>query len=186
MLSKNFFQNYFGSSPSATASDVRDDLWTDPVQVQLATKDAIAAGLLLEQYKIYVEMADRVSARRGTTNAFFLSLNSAIFAAIGFVWGRGTHPASWILTFPMIVFIAQCLAWFWLVRSYRQLNGAKYAVVGAMEERLPASPYWRAEWKALGEGKDPAIYWPLTHLEQWVPLLFAFVYLGGFIALMAA
>lgn len=187
MLSGNVFRRYFGSTPSATAADVRADLWSDPVQVDLTTKDPTAAGLLLEQYKIYVEMADRVSARRGTTNAFFLSLNSAIFAAIGFVWGRESHPASsWILIFPMIVFVVQCLAWFWLVRSYRQLNGAKYAVVGAMEERLPASPYWRAEWKALGEGKDPAAYWPLTHLEQWVPLLFALVYLGGFVALMVA
>jgi hypothetical protein len=36
--------------------------------------------------------------------------------------------------------IVQCLAWFWLLRSYRQLNTAKYAVVGVLEERLPASP----------------------------------------------
>ena len=149
-----------------------------------------AAGetaVLLEQYKIYVEMADRVSARRGTTNAFFLTLNSAIFSAIGFVWGRDAHPeGSWILVFPMFVFVGQCLAWYWLVRSYRQLNGAKYAVIGAMEERLPASPYWAAEWKALGKGEDPARYWPLTHLEQWLPLFFAITYLGGFIAVMVA
>jgi hypothetical protein len=57
-------------------------------------------------------------------------------------------------------------------------------VVGALEERLPASPYRRAEWKALGEGKDPARYWPLTHLEQWIPLLFAATYVAGFIAVI--
>lgn len=184
MLFADVFRRYFATSGAVTAADLRDDLWTGTVQPEHGAKGSRDAELLLEQYKIYVEMADRVSARRGTANAFFLTLNSAIFAAIGFVWGRDTHPASWLLTFPMIVFVAQCFAWFWLVRSYRQLNGAKYAVIGAMEERLPASPYWRAEWKALGEGRDPARYWPLTHLEQWIPLLFAFVYISGFIALM--
>jgi hypothetical protein len=54
-----------------------------------------------------------------------------------------------------------------------------------MEERLPASPYWAAEWAALGEGRDPARYWPLTHLEQWIPALFAAVYIFGFIVGMA-
>jgi hypothetical protein len=74
--------------------------------------------------------------------------------------------------------------WFWLVRSYRQLNAATYAVVGALEQRLPASPYWGAEWKALGEGRDRARYWPITHLEQGIPLLFAAAYTGGFVAII--
>ena len=39
-------------------------------------------GALLEQYKLYVEMADRVSARRGLTNSFFLTLNTSVVAAL--------------------------------------------------------------------------------------------------------
>lgn len=61
----------------------------------------------------------------------------------------------------------------------------KYAVIGALE-RLPASPYWRAEWKALGEGKNNAMYCPLTHLEQWVPCVFALTYVCGFVAELLA
>jgi hypothetical protein len=141
---------------------------------------------LLEQYKIYVEMADRISARRGLTNTFFLTLNSAIFTVIAAFWTTRPHAASWLLIFPTVALIAQCLAWFWLVRSYRQLNAAKYVVIGALEEKLPASPYWRAEWKALGEGKDPSRYWPLSHLEQWIPVLFAISYAGGFISVLLA
>jgi len=139
---------------------------------------------VLEQYKLYVEMADRVSARRGLTNAFFLTLNSAIFTAIGFLWNAKPQAPTWLLIFPTVALIVQCLAWYWIVRSYRQLNAGKYAVIGALEERLPASPYWRGEWTALGEGKDPSKYLPLSHLEQWIPILFAITYLGGFIALM--
>jgi hypothetical protein len=53
-----------------------------------------------------------------------------------------------------LVALGQCFAWFYLVWSYRLLNSAKYQVVGALEERLPASPFWAAEWWALGEGTN--------------------------------
>ncbi len=59
-------------------------------------------------------------------------------------------------------------------------------VIGAIEERLPISPYWRAEWKALGEGKNTSRYLPLTHLEQWIPMLFGTTYLAAFIAVLLA
>jgi len=86
-----------------------------------------------------------------------------------------------VLVVPFVVLLALCLAWFWMVRAYRQLNSGKFAVIGALERRLPASPYWSAEWKALGEGDDKARYWPLTHVEKWVPVLFAVAYTAGFI-----
>jgi hypothetical protein len=57
----------------------------------------------------------------------------------------------------------------------------KYAVLGAIELRLPASPYWSAEWAALGQGRDPARYWPLSHIEQWIPEFFAVAYTAGFL-----
>jgi hypothetical protein len=80
--------------------------------------------------------------------------------------------------------LGECFAWFYLLRSYRLLNTAKYEVVGALERRLPASPYWSAEWTALGKGKDPKKYWPLSHIESWIPVFFAALYVCGFAALM--
>ena len=41
----------------------------------------------------------------------------------------------------------------------------------------------RSRFESLGEGKDPSRYWPLTHVEQWVPILFAATYVAGFVAL---
>lgn len=182
----SFIRRYFGNS-SATVDQVRGDLWTkQPGPPYMNPGSAEYAQATLEQYKMYVEMTDRISARRGLTNTFFLTLNSAVFTAIGFLWASKPHAASWLLIFPVIALVAECMAWFWLVRSYKQLNSAKFAVIGAFEERLPTSPYWRAEWKALGEGKDPSLYWPLVHLEQWVPVLFAIVYLGGYIAVITS
>jgi hypothetical protein len=139
---------------------------------------------VMEQWKLYVEMADRVSNRRGLTNTFFLTLNTAIFTVIGVVGKARPDVSSWLLVFPLVIVLGECAAWWWLVRSYRQLNTAKFKVVGALEERLPASPYWQAEWVALGEGEDWRKYLPLTHLEQWVPVLFGLVYIIGFVVVV--
>lgn len=143
-------------------------------------------SLVLEQYRIYVEMADRIGTRRSAANTFFLTINSAVFTLFGVFWAGKPTSGEWWLAFPLLALITQCAAWFYLVRSYRQLSKAKYQVVGMLEERLPASPYWNAEWAALKQGADRKTYWPLTHLEQWVPISFGVLYVMGFVAAMLA
>jgi hypothetical protein len=180
-----FFERYFKTRPPAKLEAISSDLWNSsvPTDDYSPERDKYQAAIL-EQYKVYVEMADRISARRALANTFFVTLHAAAFTVVGVFWkDRPTGPR-WLLIFPLLVLLGLCLAWFWLVRSYRQLNAGKYAVIGALERRLPASPYWSAEWTALGKGEDKARYWPLTHLEQWVPLLFAVVYVFGFIAVL--
>jgi hypothetical protein len=167
--------------------EIRDRLWNtgvDPKSYEGAGEKYQTA--ILEQYKLYVEMADRISNRRGLTNTFFLTLNTAVFTIFGVFWENRPAISPWVLILPLIIALGQCAAWWWLVRSYWQLNSAKYKVVGALEERLPASVYWRAEWVALGEGKNWRKYLPLSHLEQWVPVLFVLVYLSGFLVAVAA
>ncbi|MEO0973262.1 MAG: hypothetical protein AAFX85_09215, partial [Pseudomonadota bacterium] len=50
-------------------------LWSPPAQAD-STRWRSA---MLEQYKLYVEMTDRISQRRGAANTFFLTLNTAVF-----------------------------------------------------------------------------------------------------------
>jgi hypothetical protein len=177
------FKKCFGVA-TTPIEEVRPTLWN--ASLGPLEDNAQDRAIILEQYKIYVETADRVGARRNFTNSFFLALNTAIFAAIGALWKDRPAVTSWLLVFPLLALVVQCCAWFYLVRSYRQLNSAKYVVIGVFEQRLPASPYWNAEWKALGEGKDKAKYWPLTHLEQWIPAIFAATYIAAFIAVVAS
>lgn len=167
------------STPSL--DEVRDSLWGASVDTWAEQDDGYLKALM-QQYCLYAEMADRVSARRMLANTFFLTLNSAAFTLFGVMWhDRATGNVGW-LAFPLIALLIQCASWFWIIRSYRQLNAAKYVVIGAIEERLPISPYWRAEWRALGEGKNKSRYLPLTHLEQWIPLIFGMTYLAALIA----
>jgi hypothetical protein len=165
---------------------IRSRLWNADVRADSYADNGEKYHVaVLEQYKLYVEMSDRISARRGLANTFFLTLNTTVFTVIGVSWRDRPNASAWLLLFPLVVLLGQCFAWFWLMRSYRQLNAAKYIVIGALEERLPASPYWQGEWLALGEGKDRSKYVPLTDLERWVPVLFAACYLGGFLTVVA-
>jgi hypothetical protein len=177
---------YFRTAGTPPLDQIRKHVWIGDTASEWSTRDSNYHAMLLEQYKLYAEMADRVSARRGTANAFFLTLNTAIATSIGVFWEHPPQASRWLLVAPWLVLVGQCLAWFWLIRSYRQLNTAKYAVIGALEERLPASPYWLAEWTALGKGEDPARYWPLSHVEQWIPWFFGLVYTVGLAALVLA
>jgi len=122
---------------------------------------------LLEQYKLYVDMADRVSSRRATANSFFLTGNAVLLAAFGSIY-RGDTPTTvrtdWALVIPMCG-IALCAVWCLLIRSYRQLNTGKWQIVHEMEKLLPVAPY-DAEWAALGSGRDWRKYLQLTTVEQ--------------------
>lgn len=171
----------------ARNQQIASSLWNETVTPdQYSEQEAAYRSAILEQYKLYVEMADRISARRGAANTFFLTLNTAVFAAIGVFWEhRPSAETAW-LGFPLVALLVQCSNWFWILRSYRQLNSAKFAVVGHLEARLPALPYSDAEWAALAEGKDPAVYWPLSKVEAIVPLLFATTYIAAFVAAIAA
>ncbi|MEV0375170.1 hypothetical protein AB0I10_36280 [Streptomyces sp. NPDC050636] len=163
---------------------IDDTLWNEGVS---PSDYAYAAdnyqGAILEQYKLCVEMADRVSSRRNLTNTFFLTFNTAVVAVVVTVSGVNWRGGSvWVLLAGLVILLTQCLAWFVMMRSYRQLNAAKYAVIGALERKLPAFAYSDAEWGALGEGRDWRRYVPLTYVEQGVPLIFSVAYIMGFVA----
>ncbi|MCK5601372.1 hypothetical protein KAR91_05880 [Candidatus Pacearchaeota archaeon] len=129
---------------------------------------------LMEQYKLYVEMADRISARRMKTNTFFLSINTGLVSAIA-AFGKGLDL--WAMIAICVGATVLCYVWMRVIKSYRQLNTAKYKVIGRLEKFLPTSPYWSLEWAELGEGKDPRKYTPLTALERWVPIVFILIYI---------
>jgi len=158
-------------------SDSQDyKLWNDDIDEE--NYGPLYKEHIFEQYKLYVEMADQVSNRRNLANTFFLTLHTLLLGAIGFSYEKGPELGGhWFIIFPLAGVLLLCAAWWFIVRSYRQLNTGKYLIVGEFEKRLPASPYWSAEWKALGEGKDIKKYLPLTHVENWVPLVFAFLYI---------
>lgn len=127
---------------------------------------------ILEQYKLYVEMADKISERRSKVNTFFLTLNTTVLTVIG-IKGFEVKKFSLIIT---IVGIILSYTWFYLLHSYKLMNSGKYKVINEIEEFLPLNLY-SYEWKILDEGKNRAKYWTLTNLEKIIPVLFGIIYL---------
>lgn len=127
---------------------------------------------LLEQYRLYVNLADAISIRRGKTNAFFISVLSALLAAVSLTKSFLTNEA---ILLTGILGVILCYVWFINIQSYRQLNGAKFKVIHEMEHNLPF-PCYEREWSMLGKGRDKEKYLQLTRVEQNVPIILAFPY----------
>jgi hypothetical protein len=135
---------------------------------------------ILEQYKLYVEMADRTSQRRGVANTFFLTFNTALTTAAATFLSTRSVSSVWLI-FPLVTAIIECAFWFLLIRSYRMLSSRKFRIINIIETKLPASP-WQSEWTTLGMGVGVWRYWRLTLLEQFIPVIFILVYICGYCA----
>jgi hypothetical protein len=126
-------------------------------------------------------MADRISARRGFANTFFLTANTGLAALLG---GKELR---WYVAVAGIVF---ALAWWWLLQSYRKLNQAKFEAINAIERNLPFQLF-SDEWARLQGTKAPFRFWPPHAALSWlkgyhefgtvervVPLAFAGIYVA--------
>jgi hypothetical protein len=132
-----------------------------------------------ELYSLAVEMADRTSARRLNANTFFVTVNTALIAVLG------SHPFPWYVAVAGIVL---SIAWWALLKSYRELNEAKFKVILAMEDHLPAKVF-ADEWGHLKRAPVRfalrrstlkewfAQYRELGRIERVVPVVFAILYL---------
>lgn len=134
---------------------------------------------LLEIYKLHVELADRVSARRGEAARAHITLLSGLAALLGIVarTGGGDVPL-WVVS-GGISFVAMVVAvsWALLIESYRQLNRAKFEVLCKLEDKL-AFQFFSMEWVALGEGREEKKYLRLTEAESILPYAVALACVG--------
>jgi len=139
------------------------------------TEENTATEQYLELYKLAVEMADRVSARRATANAFFLTVNTALLAFVS----SGVEDVFWVVA---LAGIALSGAWWVLLKSYRDLNEAKFDVITEMEKNLEAQVFGD-EWERLERRRESwrGRYAEFGAVERFVPLVFALLYAAVFV-----
>ena len=123
---------------------------------------------LLEQYKIYVQSSENVSARRVASSRYLLTLNVALVALYGFQYA-GFGQGYWTLLIP-IVGIPVSILWLLIIKSHADLNRVKFRIIHEFEKHLPAAMY-KYEWQLAGEGEGKA-YRAVTSIERWIPILF--------------
>jgi hypothetical protein len=142
---------------------------------------------LLEIYKLAVEMADRISARRGTANGFFVTLHAALIGVVGLVDpADGSAGDDFGRALAGVAGVVLAVAWWALLRSYRDLNAAKFRVINEMERSLPVAPFAR-EWEYLtGAQRKPLHkrYAEFGVVERLVPLVFALLYVAVIVELI--
>lgn len=127
---------------------------------------------LLEQYKAYAESAQKDSDRRNMANTFFLTINTALITILGYF--KVQHTTSFEIGSHVIIALAGITIsymWYRLIRSYKDLNTAKFKVIHEIEKQLPIRPY-DTEWEAVGRGADSKRYLPFTHIELYIPFVF--------------
>jgi len=134
--------------------------------------------ILLEQYKLYVEMADRISIRRAQTNKFYITLLTGLLAILTCIVEKDVFSQYRGIAFLAVAVLGIVLNIVWLINiaSYRQLNTGKFTIIQRMEKQLPFACYTE-EWNFLGEGEDSKKYLQLTRVEKYVPYIFGLPYL---------
>ena len=150
---------------------------TDQTKLFSHTEDSYGGSFntaLLEQYKLYVQSAENVSARRLASSRYLLTLNTALVALYGFLLANAEHSC-WTLAIPIIGVLVSVL-WYLIIKSHADLNEVKFKVIHEMERHLPAVMY-AYEWQLADEGRGKA-YRAVTKIEKWIPLLFAVLHMG--------
>jgi hypothetical protein len=130
--------------------------------------------LVVELYKTAVEMADRVSARRAVANAFFLSIQTTLVSVVSVT--ALNMRMTWVMSLVLLMAgIALSATWWFQLRSYRDLNRAKFVVINEIERDLPVQIF-SAEWRVLQETREDSWrrrYAELGFSERLIPGVFA-------------
>ncbi len=126
---------------------------------------------LLEQYKLYVDSAQKVSEKRISASNYLLTVSSSLLTLFGVIATQ--MSGIWLIIIPVAGLLVS-FAWFSMVKSYKDLNTAKFKVIHEMEQYLPAALF-AYEWHHCDQGKGKS-YTPTTHVERWIPGIFALVY----------
>lgn len=123
----------------------------------------------LEIYKLLVEMADRVSARRQAANSFYLSVNAAIVGTAAYLTAFHSSRVGALL----VALAGFCVSALWVrnIESYKELNEGKFHVITEMEKSLPVQPFGD-EWAYLHGGGRKKRYRPFHSVEILVPWIF--------------
>lgn len=152
------------------------------------TPGSVPDPAILDLYKVAVEQVDRISARRATANSYFLTINTGLTALVGLLAAAADasskdlpKPDDVALVATAGVGVILSATWWLLLRSYRDLNSAKFQVITEIEAaHLPVKIFER-EWEIL-KADDGIPWWKgryaeLGFVERVVPVIFLVVYL---------
>lgn len=117
-----------------------------------------------EQYKIFVESAEKNSEKRVTQNNIYLTINLAFLSYILF---QNPNPVETIIT--SFVGLIICLVWLLTIINFCKRNKVKFDIINEMEEEF--GNLYKEEWKRI------SILTPLSTYEKFLAIIFMMVYI---------
>ena len=134
---------------------------------------------ILELYKLHVEMADRVSHRRGIANHLFIVIHTSIILVSGLTI-KYFEQFKIPLLIIMALGIALALIWKELILSYKKLNNAKFKVINKIEEdHFRIQPYVdEYDYYTKDKRKDFSI------IEKRIPIVLVAVYIIAIVVIL--
>ncbi len=131
---------------------------------------------LFEQYKAYIDSAEKISDRRHNANNYFITINTFLISFLGLSFRvQIIEDLEWIKTLMALVGVIICVIFWFLIRSYKQMNTGKFRVIHEIEQRLPLALY-HYEWEILKKGEEKSVYYPFSHIELLIPWVFGIIY----------
>jgi hypothetical protein len=138
--------------------------------INVGENEKLDKNIIIEQYKTYVESADRNSDRRINTNNFYIVLNSIIITITGIFINEDN------ICFVMFILgIIFSLIWLLNLINYKNISSCKYHIINEIEKLLPLKMF-EYEWKKLDNGKNIKKYIPVTNIEKIIPIIFMIIY----------
>lgn len=129
---------------------------------------------LFQQYRLFVDSAEKISERRSHLNTFFIALHSLFVSGLSFF---KTDIFSYII--PICIFgCVLAFLWWYMLCNYRSLNKAKFKIIQEIEKHLPLNLY-STEWSLYKTRKhwyNPNRYFSFSRLEMVLPWLLILVY----------
>lgn len=116
---------------------------------------------LFDIYKMFADTTQHISDCRQQSNNFYILLNTGIIA-------YNSHFPSFLI---IILGILINIVWVFKIRAYKNLNKAKFEVIGKIERNFSVQVF-SEEYKILKSMKHKN----LSHYESRIPLIFILVF----------
>jgi hypothetical protein len=127
--------------------------------------DKVEMDRLFEQYKLAVEVWDRVRARRQNSNSFYVAINAALVTVMSV-----TYSINFYVNFICVAGVLICCLWLFNMLMYKKLIDTKQSIIIEIEKYFQWQPF-SAERRSIGDGIVS-----FTWIERGIPFAFVLLY----------
>lgn len=138
---------------------------------------AMEEQLKFEEYKLIVENTQKMSERRQSATRTYLTVNTIILAAYGFLSKNGglqQAPQVTASALIALVGVIACVTWLGIIIRFKTMIGWRYEQIKEIEDTLK----WSTKLFSLEGGqKFMNTKWAFSNLEAFLPCLFILVHI---------